>query len=111
MGCDNEWFRSSFMVFSVKKKNSHTPPLILNNEIIVDVSSHGHLGIHLSNDLTWHKHINVIYEKASKRLNFLKGLKLKLKRYTMNTMYLTLVRPLMKYADFIWDGCTDKSSS
>ena len=99
------------MVFSVKKeKNSH-PPLILYNEIIPDVTSHCHLGTILSNDLTWFMHINTIYEKASKRLNLLKGLKSKLKRSTLNTMYLTLVRPLMEYADFIWDGCSNESTN
>ena len=42
------------MAFSVKKEKTH-PPLILNNEIIPDVSSYYHLGITLSNDLT-HQH-------------------------------------------------------
>ena len=56
-------------------------------------------------------HINTIYEKASKRLNLLKGLKFKLKRSTLNTMYLTLVRPLMEYADFIWDSCSNESTN
>ena len=56
-------------------------------------------------------HRNTIYEKASKRLNLLKGLKFKLKRSTLNTMYLTLVRPLMEYADFIWDGCSNESTN
>jgi hypothetical protein len=47
------------------KKTPH-PPLILNNEIIPDVTSHSHLGTILSNDLTWLMHINTIYEKALK---------------------------------------------
>ena len=25
--------------------------------------------------------------------------------YTLNSMYISLVRPLMEYGDFIWDGC------
>ena len=100
------------MVFSVKKeKNSH-PPLILNNEIIPDVSSYCHLGKTLSNDLMWTTHISTIYENASKRLNLLKGLKFKLNRSTLNAMYyLTLIRPLMEYADFKWDGCSSESTN
>lgn len=98
------------MIFSVKKIKPCHPPLLLNNEIIPDVTSHCHLGINLSTDLSWHNHINIIHEKASKRLNMLKGLKFLLKRSTLNIMYLTLVRPLVEYADFVWDGCTNECS-
>ena len=68
------------------------------------------MGTTLSNDLTWITHISTIYENASKRLNLLKGLKFKLNRSTLNAMYLTLIRPLMEYADFIWDGCSSEST-
>ena len=60
----------------LKKEKTH-PSHILNNDIIPDVSSQFHLGTTLSNDLTWTMHSSTIYENASKRLNLLKGLKLK----------------------------------
>jgi hypothetical protein len=61
------------MVFSAKKEKPPHPPLTLNNEIIPEVISHCHLGLNLMNDLSWHKHVNTIYEKASKRPNLSKA--------------------------------------
>jgi hypothetical protein len=40
----------------------------------------------------------------------LKGLKYKLNRETLNTLYKSLVRPMMEYADVLWDGCMDGES-
>lgn len=38
-------------------------------------------------------------------MNMFKGLKYKLNRYTLIVLYKSLIRPLMEYADVIWDGC------
>ena len=50
---------------------------IFNNNEIQEVFNHKHLGVTLSSNLTWTAHIINIHEKASKRLNLLKGLKFK----------------------------------
>ena len=31
-------------------------------------------------------------------------------RETLNKLYLFLVRPMIEYADVLWDGCTDGES-
>jgi hypothetical protein len=64
-----------------------------------------HLGINLSSGLSWQNHICIISERVAKRLNMLKGLRFHLNRSTLNSMYISLIRPLMVYGDFIWDGC------
>ena len=47
------------------KTNKHShPQLLMNNEPIKEVFYHKHLGIFLSNDGTWHEHINSISSKA-----------------------------------------------
>ena len=102
--------KSRSMIFSIKKHKPDHPPLFLNQSIIPEVNSHCHLGIELSSDLSWHNHINTIYERASKRLNMLKGLKFLLNRSTLNIMYLSLIRPLLEYGDFLWDGCSQECS-
>ena len=33
-----------------------------------------------------------------------------LNRSTLNIIYLTLIRPLLEYADFLFDGCTQECS-
>ena len=43
------------------------PPLLMENQQITETDSHKHLGIHLSTDCTWHKHIDFVKEKAWKK--------------------------------------------
>lgn len=45
-----------------------------------------------------------------KRLNILKGIKYTVDRTTLRKLYKSLVRPLMEYADVLWDGCTESES-
>ena len=45
-----------------------------------------------------------------KRLNILKGIKYTVDRTTLRKLYKSLVRPLMEYADVLWDGCTKSES-
>ena len=98
------------MIFSVKRLRPNHPPLFFNNNEIQEVFNHKHLGVTLSSNLTWTAHIINIHENASKRLNLLKGLKFKLNRKTLSNLYKCLIRPLLEYADVLWDGCSDNES-
>ena len=93
------------MIFSVKNNKPDHPRILLNRATIPDVNLHCHLGINLSSGLSWQNHICIISERVAKRLNMLKGLRFHLNRSTLNSMYISLIRPLMVYGDFIWDGC------
>ena len=73
---------------------------------ITEVESHKHLGLYLSNDCSWHKHIDYITEKAWYRINTLRKLKFHLDRKSLETIYITFIRPLLEYGDIIWDNCT-----
>ena len=42
--------------------------------------------------------------------NILKGIRYKVDRTTLRKLYKSLVRPLMEYADVLWDGCTESES-
>ena len=70
------------------------------------VSSHTYLGITVSSDLKWHKHISNICLKATRTLNFLR------RRWrntyccsqeAKNLAYLSLIRPHLEYAAAVWD--------
>ena len=45
-----------------------------------------------------------ICQKAAKRVDMLKALKYKLNRKTLETIYLSFVRPLLEYADVVCDN-------
>ena len=82
------------------------PPLFMQNVQIEEVDSHKHLGLHLSQDCTWHKQIDYIKEKAWFRINVIRKLKFKLDRKSLETIYIAFIRPILEYADVIWDNCS-----
>ena len=75
------------------------------NQQISEVETHTHLGIFLSSDCTWHTHIDYIKKKAWNRIHMRK-LKLKIDRKSLEIIYTTFIRPILEYADVIWDNCT-----
>ena len=62
----------------------------MQNQQITEVDSHKHLGLYLSNDCTWHKHINYITEIAWTRIKIMRRLKFKLDRKSLEQIYLVL---------------------
>ena len=79
----------------------------MENQVISEVESHKHLDVFLSNDCSWHKHIDYIKEKAWGRINVIRRLKFYLDRKSLETIYLTLIRPALEYADVVWGNCTN----
>ena len=78
----------------------------MQNHLISEIDAHKYLGLYFTNDCTWHYHINYITEKAWHRLNIMRKLKFKLDRKSLETIYLTFIRPLLEYGDVIFDNCT-----
>ena len=78
----------------------------MENTPINEVEAHKHLGLFLSNDCSWHKHINYIKDKAWARINIMRRLKYKLDRKSLESIYISFIRPLLEYGDTIWDNCT-----
>jgi len=79
------------------------PLLVLNSEPIQRVDTFKLLGVHISNDLKWGQHVNVILSKAASRLYFLK----QLKRAGAGTgdllcFFNMVVRPVLEYASPVW---------
>ena len=74
---------------------------------INEVEFHKHLGIYFSNDGSWHKHIEYIKEKAWTRINIMRRLKYEIDRKSLEIIYTTFIRPILEYADVIWDNCGD----
>ena len=73
----------------------------MQNHQIIEVDSHKHLGIYLSNDCTWHQQINYIKEQAWSRVNVMRKLKFKLDRKSLEMIYTAFIRPLLEYGDVI----------
>ena len=53
------------MVFSLKRNKPNHPVLKLGDNVIKEVSTHKHLGVLFSNNMSWRSHIFNIHQKAS----------------------------------------------
>jgi hypothetical protein len=91
------------MIISKKKLPIIHPDLTFQNQTIDRVKSHKHLGLVLSSDLTWTEHINLISAKATRLLNYMTPLKMKLDRLTLQRAYFSFIRPIIEYGDVVWD--------
>ena len=61
------------------------------------------LGVTISHDLSWNKHVENIVKKAGKRLYMLYQLKRAgISQSDLVTAYLSVVRPVLEYACPVW---------
>ena len=56
--------KTESLIFSRKLNKPLHPHLFMENQQTMEVESHKHLGVILSADCTWHKHIKYITDKA-----------------------------------------------
>ena len=88
-----------------RKKNNYSP-LILNNRLVEEITSHCHLGLRLQNNGKWNIQVDHMIRKASKRLGILKLYGRKFGRKPLLKLYLSYIRPILEYGDYIWSNLT-----
>ena len=71
----------------------------------MEVDTHKHLRIYLSNDGSWYTQISYIKEKAWARINIMRRLKFVLDRKSLETINISFIRPILEYGNEIWDNC------
>ena len=84
---------------------------IMDGTILKIVETHKHLGVHLSSNNKWSKHIDSIIESASKQISYLRKIKYQFSKQTLNILYCTYIRPLLEYACEVWDGSTQADAN
>ena len=80
----------------------------MQDQQVAEVTSHKHLGLHLSNDCTWHNQIEFIKEKAWVRLNLMRKFKYELDRRSLEIIYISFIRPILEYGDVVWSNCNQQ---
>ncbi|MES9883011.1 MAG: reverse transcriptase family protein [Sedimenticola sp.] len=98
--------KTETLLISRKRNQLLHPPIVMNNVLVTDVNSHKHLGLYLNKEGTWHQHIDYITGKAWRRINIMRKLKFHLDRKSLEIIYNSFIRPLLEYADTVWDNCT-----
>ena len=86
------------------------PTLFLNDVPIREVTTHKHRGLFFSKRLDWQSHIEYIQEKAWARMNLLRSFKFTLDRKSLQQIYFAFIRPVLEYADVVWNNCTEQQS-
>lgn len=93
--------KSGIMTVSRKTKPSNFPYTI-NNTLLNKVEEHKYLGVTLTSDLKWDKHIANITSKALRKLFFLKRTLALSTTPTKLLAYTSFVRPVLEYANTVW---------
>ena len=93
------------LAFTLKLNPVPQPTLFFDGSPIKQVKEHCHLGLHFSSDMKWNTHVNNICKRASQRNCILQKFKYRLPRKSLETIYKTMIRPILEYADVVFDGC------
>ena len=75
----------------------------LHNKILQTTKNAKYLGLNISDDLTWSKHINQTTAKGNNTLKFIKRNIQTHNSKIKETAYKTYVRPLLEYSSSVWD--------
>lgn len=97
--------KTVFMRITHKKKPLHFR-YNANNTFLTEVTNYKYLGLFISNDLCWNKHITHVTANATYKLFFLcRALKLSTPSVRL-LAYKSIVLPILDYAAIIWDPFT-----
>lgn len=98
--------KTESLILTRKNITLNHPRLKMGNTEIKEVKHHKHLGLTLTNDCSWNKHIQQISDKAWKRIGSLRKNMFILDRRSLNKLYTTYIRSLLEYGSVIWDNCS-----
>ena len=106
-----EFNPSKCEVLSVTRKRSPTlHNYCLHGEVLRRVSATKYLGVTITSDLNWNKHIHSISKGANQTLGFVKR-NIKTRSETIKTrVYQALVRPRLEYCACVWDPSTQSAT-
>ena len=91
-------------VLHVSRAHTQIPfTYVLNGTPPIETDHARYLGTHISKDLKWNKHIDVIMAKANRSLGFLKRNLKVLSSSLCEKAYMGFVRPQLEYGSTIWD--------
>ena len=83
----------------------------MNQTQIAEVNSHKHLGVIFSKIALGMNILNQPNAKAGKRINIIRKLNFQLDRKYLQTIHISFIRPLLEYADVMWNSCTQYESN
>ena len=101
--------KTEIMIFNIRNQQDELS-FDFDGIVLNSVNKHKHLGIIISSDCKWTKHIDSLIQRTSKQLNVLRKLKFRLKREYLENIYFTFIRPILEYSSEVWDNCGQVNS-
>ena len=106
----NNWFQANLLSLNVTKtsfiifgrKKNLTANIYINNVLIQRQHDTKFLGVILSADLKWDKHIDIVTNKVSKNIGIIAKARHLLPQHLTRALYLTLVDPYVSYCNLVW---------
>ena len=98
------------LIITRKRNRPNQPNFILNDETISESQNPTHLGVTINNKLSWSVHINMAIAKADIRLSVIRRWRNQIPRPCRETLYKTIIRPVLDYGDIIYDSCLKSES-
>ena len=97
------------VIFSRKLNKPDHPSLNFNNMVVIQSTTHKHLGMILDTKLDFQEHLKDKLSKKSKTIGLLKKLQKILTRPPLLTIYKSFIRPHLDYGDIIYDKAYNSS--
>ena len=88
---------------SANKRLSISSSYVLHGETLENVTSAKYLGVTLSDDLSWSKHVEAVAAKGNSTVGFLRRNFRECSNEVRKATYTTMVRPVLEYASSVWD--------
>ena len=99
--------KTVYLKVSRKVNAAPKPVLKLDGKDIKEVSSHKHLGLTFNDEHNWSNHIENLVTKAAKCVGLLKRICCEVPRECLETLYRSMILPILEYGDVIFDGSPD----
>jgi hypothetical protein len=99
--------KTVYLKVSRKVNATPKPVLKLKGADIKEVTSHKHLGLTFNDSHNWSNHIDNLVTKAAKCVGLLKRICREVPRECLETLYKSMILPILEYGDIIFDGSSD----
>lgn len=96
---------NTLRIFPSKQNRSNhiSSDYILHGQVLETVKSTEYLGVTMTDDLTWSKHVATVAAKGSSKVGFLRRNFRDCTTKVRSATYTTMVRPKLEYASSVWD--------
>ena len=99
--------KTECMIFGTSQRlaNIDSFSININGSPIKRVFEFKYLGVVFDDRLSWNEHVKSVLSKAGKRVGMLGRVRRHVTTYSANTIYITMIRPIIEYCSGVWACC------